>query len=60
MSTNLDDKTLYETVRDCFFMIQMYDYQRIANHKLTQLVEEYGKEKITTLMEKAQRKSNKS
>jgi hypothetical protein len=53
---NPAEKELYETVSSCFDMIQTHSTQRLANHKLNELVEEHGKEKIVELMEKVKRK----
>jgi hypothetical protein len=57
MSISAEDKVLYEAVKDCFYMMQTYDYQRIANHKLNEFVGVHGKEKIVALMERAKRKN---
>jgi hypothetical protein len=47
------DRELYNTVEGCYEMIQHHETQRLANHKLNELVAEHGKDRIVKLMERA-------
>jgi hypothetical protein len=52
-------KELYTTVEDCYFMMQAHDTQRVANHKLNELVDEHGKETIVSIMAKVKNKNRR-
>lgn len=52
-------KELYNTVEACYEMLTSHDTQRLANHKLNELVEEHGKETIVALMERVRDKKKR-